>query len=298
VTGAPNPTWRDGPVRWAAGPFRFALTSDDDAVHCLAVSVFRPWATDDPGEPSRAWHVSRLGDHPERCGWRVRSSAGDEIRAPSVDRAVSTAEFDAVGAITHSPTTIVHGALVARRGLGVLLIGRGEAGKSTLACALWARGAILLGDDVAVLDPERAEACPAPRRVSLRLPSREVLGDGFVARILEGPSTVARPDGWLFHPDEIVPARRRAPVSLAAMVFLARRGAVATPDRAAPLDPALALLALLPYTNLLAGRDPGDAIRVLAPLASRVPAFDLGRGAIQEMTASVERLVPGADSSP
>ena len=278
------------PIRWAAGPLRFELTSDDPAVRSLAAAVFRPWATPDEKESSRAWWVDRLNGNGVDPEWRVRSSAGTDMRVPSAARAVSAVEYGAVTAIVESPVVIVHGALVAWDGRGVLLAGRGEAGKSTLACALWARGAALLGDDVALVDPASIEARPAPRRVSLRAASRALLGDDFFARIMRGPSSVALTDSHLFHPDEIEPGPRSAAVRLAAIVFLSRQGGAAEPACHEPITPAHALLALLPYTNLLSGRTLGEAIRALAPLAERVPAFDLGRGPLHEMAAAIEGL--------
>lgn len=278
------------PIRWAAGSLRFELASDDPVVRTLATAVFRPWATTDAREPSRSWRVERLNGRPVRSEWRVRSSLGLETVTPTVERAVGTVEFGAVGAILESRTTIVHGALIAWDGRGVLLVGRGESGKSTLGCALWERGAALLGDDVALVDPVSAVARPAPRRVSLRETSRALLGDGLFAKILRGPSSASRGDGYLFHPDEIESRPRPDSVRLVAAVFLARRGAAVPPACHEPISPAHALLALLPYTNLSSRRTPGEAIRLLAPLADRVPAFDLGRGPLGEMARIIEGL--------
>ena len=56
------------------------------------------------------------------------------------------------------------------------------------------------------------------------------------------------------------------------------------------IAPAHALLALLPYTNQRSRAPLGDVIRVLAPLAKRVPIFDLGRGPLDRMVAAVEEL--------
>ena len=278
------------PIRWAAGPFRFELTSDDPAVRTLAATVFRPWAAPDAGESSRAWRVDRLNGSGADAEWWVRSSAGADLRVPSAARAVSAVEYGAVSAIVESPVVIVHGALVAWEGRGILLAGRGEAGKSTLACALWARGAALLGDDVAIVEPAAAVARAAPRRVSLRATSRPILGDDLFTRIMRGQSSVASADSHLFHPDEVEPCSRSVAVRLAAIVFLSRRGRDAEPARCQPIPAAHALLALVPYTNQRSSQTLGDAIRLLAPLADRVPAFDLGRGPLPRMAEAVEAL--------
>jgi len=213
-----------------------------------------------------------------------------DVELPSAARAVTAVEYNAVAAIAESEAVIVHGALVVRDGRGLLLAGRGEAGKSTLACALWERGATLLGDDMAILDVATGTARPAPRRVSLRRPSRALLGDAFVERIMAGPSSVGTRESHLFHPEEIEARPHFAEAPLHAIALLARRGSVTAPARHEPVAPAHALLALLPYTNLRTRGPLGDAIRTLAPLAERVPVFDLGRGPLDRMAAAVEEL--------
>jgi hypothetical protein len=213
-----------------------------------------------------------------------------EVHAPSPARAVSAVEYDAVAALAESDAVIVHGALIAREGRGLLLAGRGEAGKSTLACALWDRGAALLGDDMAILDIAGGTARSAPRRVSLRKSSRAFLGEAFFERVMAGPSSVATPESQLFHPEEIAPRPRLVDAPLGAIVLLARRGSVTGPARHELIAPAHALLALLPYTNQRSRGPLGDAIRMLAPLAERVPVFDLGRGPLDRMAAAVEEL--------
>lgn len=287
-----TPTTPGGVIRWAADPLRFELATDDPAVRSLATAVFRPWATRDGPEhlPVLAWRVDRVHDNGGAPEWRVRSSAGSDVRMPSAAHAVSTVEVGAISALLESSALIVHGALVAWDGRGVLLAGRGEAGKSTLACALWARGAALLGDDVTIVDPVTVAAWPGPRRVSLRAPSRTVLGDTLYERTLRGPSSVDLGDSRLFHPDEIEPYPRSAAVPLAAIVFLARLGSEVAPARLESIPPAHALLALLPYTNRRSLETLGDTIRTLAPLADRVPAFDLGRGRLTSMAETVEAL--------
>jgi hypothetical protein len=258
------------PIRWAGGPLSFELQSDDPTVRSLAATVFSPWSVNGEATPSYVWRIDRVAQ--TDAGWRIRSSAGVETRVASAARAVSAVEYGAVSTVAGSDAVTTHGALVARDGRGLLLVGRGEAGKSTLACALWARGASLLGDDMAILDVDTGEARPAPRRVSLRVESRALLGDA------------------LFHPGEIEPRPRPERVELGAIVFLARRSSAVDGARLEPIAPAHALLALLPYSNIRTRRPLGEAIRILAPLADRVPAFDLGRGPLAEMAAAVESL--------
>lgn len=278
------------PIHWGAGPLSFSLESDDPAVRRLAATVFQPWASHDESIPTHSWRVEPVDGNGSGPAWRVRSSAGMDVELPSAARAVTAVEYNAVAAIAESEAVIVHGALVVRDGRGLLLAGRGEAGKSTLACALWERGATLLGDDMAILDVATGTARPAPRRVSLRRPSRALLGDAFVERIMAGPSSVETRESHLFHPEEIEARPHFAEAPLHAIALLARRGSVTAPARHKPVAPAHALLALLPYTNLRTRGPLGDAIRTLAPLAERVPVFDLGRGPLDRMAAAVEEL--------
>ena len=279
-------------IRWGTGPLGFELSTDDPDVRSLAASVFRPWVSQGvDGSPSiQTWRVDRGHDNGGVAEWRIRSSAGSDARVPSVERAVSAVETAALWALLDTSALIVHGALIARSGRGVLLAGRGEAGKSTLACALWARGAALLGDDVAIVDPVTGDARSGPRRVSLRAPSRAILGDALYERTGHGPSSVDIGDSRLFHPDEIEPYPRSMTVPLAAIVFLSRRDGAAAPARLEVIPPAHALLALVPYTNRRSLEQLGEAIRTLAPLADRVPAYDLGRGPLTSMAEAVEWL--------
>ena len=55
--------------------------------------------------------------------------------------------------------------------------------------------------------------------------------------------------------------------------------------------PAHTLLALLPYTNLARRLSAGEVIQKLQPLAEAVPAWDLARGPLEEMIASVHSFV-------
>jgi hypothetical protein len=260
-----------------------------------AAVVFRPWAIEEPSPPAvRSWVLTAA---PDGSGWLATSSLGDTftIRGDA-DRAVTAIEFRAVQALLEgSPEVLTfHAALVSRRGRGVLVLGPNEAGKSTLACQLWCLGFSLLGDDVTVVDPDTCEARSAPRRVSLRTASRDLLGETFWSRVVAAPSSEGTADGRVFHPDEVDNRPRPASTRLSACVFLARNGVSVPPDGAARVPSAQAVLALLPYSNLIRRLDAGDVIGRLAPLAEAVPVFDLGRGPLPQMARTVETLLGGA----
>jgi hypothetical protein len=226
----------------------------------------------------------------ERPGdrWRVeRNGDGGATVAESIDSALAAVEYGAIAELFAPDSGVVslHAALLSRGGRGVLLVGPKESGKSTLACALLGTGWRLHSDDTVLIE-DGPRARGIPRRVSLRQASRELLGAGTWTRILGLPATTRTPGGILFHPAEAWPGETPASVEPAAVILLARRGATTGRGRLEPLDAGRALVALAPYSNR---RDAGigRALEALQPLADRVPAFDLGRGALATM---IERV--------
>jgi hypothetical protein len=242
------------------------------------------------GAPDRRWSVERTA----AGAWLVRDSRNPgPIEHSTAEAAVRAVELLAVNGLVESPeATTLHAALVARGDRGIAILGSPRAGKSTLGTALWQRGFGLLGDDVTVVDPTDARAWPAPRRVGLRFASRELLGDSLWSRIRRSPAYDVTDEGCLFHPDEVEVGPRPSSIRLAALVFLGRQDVAPEPAQARPLTAAHALLAVLPYTNVIRRTDAGTVIRHFQPLMTRVPAYDLGRGAIDAMTATVEGLLP------
>jgi hypothetical protein len=278
-------------VRWGQPPLTFELQSSDDHLLTRASLIFRPWRWQASAEPPRVWRVDPVpgGD---TVTWRITGGpGGDAIARESIPAAVRSVEFLAVQDLLEWPSACaLHGALVARRGRGVLLVGRGEAGKSTVACALWQRGWALLGDDMALVDALAGLAWAAPRRVSLRKPSRGLLGDGLWQRLLATPAGEETSEGCLFNPGEVDGRERACAVRLSALVFLDRPASEIS-HGAGRLVPAHALLALLPYTNLVRRMNAGEVVKKLQPLAEAVPAWDLARGRLEEMIACVEGFV-------
>jgi hypothetical protein len=275
-------------VRWGAGPHAFELTSSIPEVIARAALVLRPWASAPaPRRPIRTWELVTGDMTPE--WWALRTDGAADVQVAAHPRAVATrVEFLAVQSLFDGPPDVLtlHAALVARDRQGVLILGLPESGKSTLACGLWQNGFSLLGDDTAMVEPETAEARPAPRRVSVRLASRDLLGEPLFTRIQAAPSTDAREEGWLFHPDEIG-GTRPPTVQLRTMFFLNRTNAAPMSGIIRPLPAAHATVALLPYSNLIRRVDAGALIPRLAALAGAVPAFDLRRAALADMVEAV-----------
>jgi hypothetical protein len=289
-----------GSVRWGQPPLTFELCSSDAALMARAALVFRPWHPHQRGEPTWRWRVEpTVGDQRgEGTGWEVRSDDSPEVVVTDTgERALRLVELRAVQALCDAPDgpLILHGALVAKDGKGVVIVGHGGAGKSTLACALWQEGWGLLCDDVTVVELDQGLARPTPRRVSLRASSRDLFGETLWASILASPSCEQTGEGWLFHPDEVDGRARPDATRLDALFFLARDGSTPGPGRWERLEPAHALLALLPYAHLIRRLDPGEAIRRLTPLAEAVPAYDLERGALADMVKAIECVIEGID---
>jgi hypothetical protein len=279
-------------VRWGQGDHLFELRASDPQILARAAVVFRPWTAVAPARPAvMSWTLTSA---PDGAGWHATTGSGDTftIRGDA-NRAVTAIEFRAVRALLEEAPDVLtfHAALVARDSRGLLILGPNEAGKSTLACQLWRSGFALLGDDVALVDPETGEGRSAPRRVSLRTPSRELLGETFWSRVVAAPSSEGTIDGRVFHPDEVDDRLRPASARLAACIFLGRNGAVVGSGDTALVPPAQAALSLLPYSNLIRRLDTGTVIGRVAPFAAVVPAFDLGRGPLPQMTRAVERLL-------
>ena len=221
-------------MRWGQPPLTFELCSSDAALMARAALVFRPWHPHRPGEPTWRWRIEPIaGDQPDKgTGWEVRFDGSPEVFVSDTrERALMLVEFLAVQALCEAPNgpPILHSALVAKHGKGVLIVGYGGAGKSTLACALWQEGWALLCDDATVVELDQGLARPTPRRVSLRASSRDLFGETLWASILASPSCDQTGEGWLFHPDEVDGRARPDVTRLDALFFLARDGSPPDP---------------------------------------------------------------------
>ncbi len=306
VVSPPHPT--RGAVRWQpTSDFRCSLQSEDSEVLDYARLVF----------VSQIQSIEEHDETPDLCWLIERPEAGEMWRAhcqsPETPALESTTlggllahiEYGTLQALLSRGTDSffsLHAALLSKGNRSVIVVGPKEAGKSTLACALWAgRGWHLRCDD-AVLINKQNQARPAPRRVSLRHSSRALLGEALWARLAALPATISTENGLLFHPHELEPLSDNALVAPqpAVIFFLARRGSNAPNAATVAIAPALAALALLPYSTFLLPRgeeflcpervDWGQSLPRLTQFTASVPAYDLGRGPLDEMTREVERL--------
>lgn len=288
AAGSASGVLASGVLRWTAGPLSFELASPHPEILERGRVVFRPWMNGDAGR--RVSRIRfRIEADGESSGWRVSQSGEVETTpAGSIDGALSVVEYAATAAMVapESGLASVHAALVSRGSRGVLLVGRKESGKSTLACALLAAGWLVHSDDTVLIE-NGPRVRGVPRRVSLRGASRELLGSRMWERILALPGTARGPAGVLFQPGELLACETPASVEPAAAVFLGRWGATAPPARLQRIDPARALLALALHCNSR-NLGIGPALAAVQPLADRVQSYDLGRGALDGMVARVE----------
>jgi hypothetical protein len=292
-------------VRWGQPCLAFELCSSNASLLARASTIFRPWRDQLPVTTSYRWHIEQEGTREDGGDkyWEVRDDSNFNISTVSSERALTTVEFLAVHKLYyfHDSPLIINGAVVVREGKGVLILGPNQVGKSTLACGLWQQGWSLMCDDTTLIDVKLRTANSTPRRVSLRNSSRAFLGEELWSRISTALSSSQSNEGFLFHPDEIDDKPRPRDTELSAVIFLARRGHSVIGATLKRLEPANALLALLPYCNFVQRLDfinngkyqaeLGRVISLIGPFVESVPAYDLGRGNLSEMMKAVEQTL-------
>jgi hypothetical protein len=288
---------REKCIQWGTPRAAFKLSSPETEIVDRAGTFLRHWPAPSESKPRAHWRIapSTTAMDSREMRWRVENSAGFVCESKSVDAAVMMVESLTTQWFVEDAarTTLLHAALLARDGAGIAILGRQFSGKSTLACALWQHGWSLLGDDTLVVESgENAIlAQSTPRRVSMRHPSRALLGEKLWSQILAAPSCQPTADGYLFAPQDIALVSASQTVPLRAIFFLARRDVSIGPAATDRLHHAQALLALMPYSNLLKSLGVSSALRRLQPLADAVPVFDLGRDEPNRMIRAVERVV-------
>lgn len=256
------------------------------------------WDSPENRQASQAESV-RLDQHaaqkPDGTWYFTGSQPGAEGLCQSARDITRAVEADATLAVLNNTQDFVtiHGALLARDGSTILIIGPSMSGKSTLACRLWLDGWDLLGDDVTRLMPSIDGNCRGialPRRVSLRSTSRTLLPPDKWEEIEQFPTSDATDEGLVFHPADTNKPAQQFP--LKAIVFLQRTGANRDtyPKLFSPVHPADALLAACTYTNLARKNGLGESIPHLALLLDNIPAFDLARADIVYMSEAITAL--------
>ena len=183
---------------------------------------------------------------------------------------------------------LLHAAAVARDGGAVAVVGRSQAGKSTLAAAWLAAGAPLVADDVVALTRQGDEVIvhPGPGLLSLRHGAAALLGETALARI-------GRPVGRDDEGDRLAVTRHRDTLPLRALLILERRaepGPTRVQHEPTP-DPRL----LLGATFNLVDQTPERLERLLdlcAAIAAAVPVHRVSVGsATPPSDAAASRMI-------
>lgn len=308
------PTTQNSTLTWQQNALRFHFHVNDEAALARARRILGYW-TDETLPPDRAEPIDIImSARPDGNGFvfypsqRFSPTIQTAPPAPPDDDAkpqpyrvrdltnlIRAAETDAALAVLNHTQyfTTAHGALLARNGKALLIVGPSQAGKSTTACHLWANGWQLLADDTALLDPATGLAAPLMRRVQLRFPSRQHLPADLWTNMLTATTCDETEEGYIFHPDEIQGYSRMQRLPLAAIVFLKRRGAPTDLPPAAlrPMPPIQTLLSLAPYTNIVRKHDMGYTMNHLTPLVNPIPGYDMARGSIDDMMKSLTNLM-------
>lgn len=243
---------------------------------------------------ARSWKIAREDNS---GSWIVsgasKTSSMIPLRAGSREMALLYIEQDALEWLIHNSddAITVHAALLSKNQKGIVIAGPSFAGKSTLATALWRNGWSLMSDDLVFIDTLAGTAAPAPRRVSLRFESKELLGEAAWNDISKTPSCIETGKGLFFHPHEVTGDEKKRSTELSAIFFLSRIDAVVGAAEVRPINPAKGALSLLPYAFNARILPFVDGLRRVTPLLDKVPAFDLGRGELRSMIEAVEVTV-------
>jgi len=278
-------------LEWTAQGFVFELRSPDEKLLERARSILAARSPAATGAVARSWTIERA-EEPEQ--WIVSATSETSsmipLRAETRDMALLFVEYDALEWLIHnSPDTItVHAALLSKNGKGVVIAGPSFSGKSTLATALWRDGWSLMSDDLVFIDTFARTATPAPRRVSLRFGSKDLIGESAWNEISRTPSCVETEKGLFFHPHEVSGREKETRTDLAAIFFLARIDTVIGAAEVRRVNPAKAAISLLPYAFNIRTLPFIEGLRRVTPLLDKVPAFDIGRGDLEAMVNAVE----------
>src|SRR5665647_1422851 len=284
------------PLRWMEQGFVFEIQSDDQQLLEMARRVFAVRSPVTTDVASRRWTAERANES-EADLWIVSGVSETSSMVPAISETREIAllhiEQDALDWLLNNAldTVAVHAALLANNGRGIAIVGPAFAGKSTLATALWRSGWSLMSDDLVFIDTLSRVASPAPRRVSLRFESRDLVGDSAWSEIKATPSCIETSKGLFFHPHEVSGVGKVRTTPLSAIFFLARRNTVRGPAEVCAINPAKAALSLIPYAFNVRTLPFVDGLRRITPLLEWIPAFDLGRGDLQSMVSAIEATV-------
>ena len=282
-------------LRWRSEGFVFELRSSDAELLRLADTMFASpremlapadctWTvTPSSTDEGERWVISSDGHSPVE---------GSHVVSESREAALLFIESQNLDfLISRTQSIAAHCAVLSREGRGVVIAGPSFAGKSTLAIALWRAGWSLMSDDTVFLHPSDRTAVAAPRRVSLRNESRNLVGETLWNEIVQTPSVLRTKKGLFFHPHEVDGSSPVIATRATSIFFLARSGVSLGAAATKRLNDAKAAVALLPYGFNVRTLPFMEGIARIKPLVEAVPAFDLGRGDLTAMIRAVENHI-------
>jgi hypothetical protein len=141
--------------------FPFRLRTNVPDVHSLMAGLYRNFLTSSPkGEAADA--VIEAHDSGEGFGWRLGAKSGT---VSTLSGALWNLEAALCETIIRSQRSsiAVHAATIQIADSVAMVAGCSQAGKTTLSLALGRRGLPVLGDDVALVEPETLKVLPIPR---------------------------------------------------------------------------------------------------------------------------------------
>ncbi len=194
----------------------------------------------------------------------------DAVRIAPIERAAPLREALQLLMAPHG-RWMTHAGAVGHDGRGVLLVGRGGAGKSTLALSCALAGMEIVADDYVLLEagPPRAHAMQSTAKLTEDSAERLGLGEGAIdpagfEPTLEGPAKA------LVDIRPLAPGRLKPQLEIAAIV--APR--VAEPALE-PISAGEGLRALAPSTIIQSGFHGAAALAALGELVRTVPSYRL-----------------------
>ncbi len=179
-----------------------------------------------------------------------------------------------------------HAASVAVNGRGLLIVGPREAGKSTTAIALAARGHALLGDDMACYLPASGLLVPFARALGIRPGPRARAASAALQRLGRDPER----DGTQRVPvQEMALGGAPGPVPLQAVLFL--DGFAAQPEVGRVFASRDHIARLQPMVGSLVNASPTERVFQMARLLSRVLVFQVRLGDPDETARQIEEAL-------
>jgi hypothetical protein len=259
--------------------FPFRLRTNVPDVHSLMAGLYRNFLTSSTkGEAADA--VIEAHDGGEGFGWRLGAKNGTVSTLSGGLWNLEAALCETIiRSQRHSIT--VHAATIQIADSVAMVAGCSQAGKTTLSLALGRRGLPVLGDDVALVEPETLKVLPIPRCFHV---------DDGGAELLEADG-LRLPDAWprfrfVVPNDFQIPAK--PPGRTGCLIFM--RGPRAEHPRITPVSQAEMTARLLSET----GQGPltdSETVAVICGLAAGASCFALTPGPLGETADLVVALL-------